>query len=176
MSSQGKSIVNRSRQRVRIINFNDNITEGFVFIAYGQRVSDLLNDDREFLPVESASGEVRVLAKRAIMEIEMLGAAPEQKNADNVVSVISGNAFDLLGAPTDSDDAMVRAIYLDRIDSLNPERLEAATQNVDLLAAADHLRSRYTAAYDAILHTRQIEAIAAAVKAAQPRRRKFGAE
>jgi hypothetical protein len=177
MNPSSKNVVSRARQRVRIINFNDTITEGYVFVAYGQRISDLLNDDREFLPVESASGEVRVISKRAIMEIEMLeGEVAKKAEGGDVVSVISGNAYDLLGAPANADDSVVRAIYLDRIASLDVERLEAATQNADLLQAADHLRSRYTAAYDAILQTRQIEAIAAAVRASQTKRRRFGEE
>ncbi len=175
MTPSSKPLVSRTRQRVRIINFHDTITEGFVFVAYGQRISDLLNDDRDFLPVESASGEVRVISKRAIMEIELLdGESEKNVESADVVSVISGNAYDLLGAPSDADDGVVRAIYLDRIASLDVARLEAATQNSDLLQAANHLRSRYQAAYDAILHTRQIEAIAAAVKASQTRRRRFG--
>jgi hypothetical protein len=173
-----KQIVNRTRQRVRIITFNDMIVEGHIFIAYGQRVSDLLNDDRGFIPVETASGDVRVFSKRAIMEIEIL-QSPEDETAtekSDVVVLGGGNAYDLLGVDPNADDGLIRAVYLDLMRSIDMDQIKTVTGNADLLRAAQHIRDRYAAAYDSISHTRQIEAIAAAVKAAQPRRRRFGDE
>ena len=180
MNQSSKQAVNRTRNRVRLINFNDSIIEGYVFVSYGQRITDLLNDDRGFIPVESASGEVKVISKRAIMEIEILETPVEVENErgssdKNVVNMISGNAYDILGVSIGADDGVVRAVYLDRIKSVDPGLVAGMTSNPDLIAAAQALRNRYDAAYDAISHTRQIEAIAAAVKAAQPKRKKFGA-
>ncbi|MEL7486752.1 MAG: hypothetical protein AAGJ87_06005 [Pseudomonadota bacterium] len=164
---------------MRLIQFNDTITEGFIFLAYNQRASDLLNDDRDFLPVESEAGEVRVVSKRAIMEIELLefedaGARRREDEAREVVDLVTGNAYDILGATQDADDAEVRAAYLDKMQSVEPFRALDATHNPDLARAAEQLAGRYEAAYDAITHSRQIEAIAEAVKAAQPKRRRFG--
>lgn len=155
-----------ARQKVRIVNFNDTIAEGIVYLSPGQRVSDLLNDDRGFLPVESEAGDVRVISKRAIMEIEPLEAAAPSA-AGNVVTMVSGSAYDLLGVPVDSDDAHIRTVYHDRLASVAPKHIEAMTSNCDLIAAADNLRSRYRAAFEAIMHSRQIDAIATAVKTAK---------
>jgi hypothetical protein len=175
MSQASKQVVNRVRQKVRLINFNDMIIEGFIFVSQGQRVSDLLNDDRGFIPVESASGDVRVISKRAIMEIEILEkTAPKESRDSEVVVLGGGNAYDLLGVEPDADDSIVRAVYLDRMNSIDLERLRALAPNQDLIRAANVIRDRYAAAYDSICHTRQIEAIAAAVKASQPKRRRFG--
>ena len=177
MPHVSKQVVNRVRQKVRLINFNDTIIEGFIFVAQGQRVSDLLNDDRGFIPVESASGDVRVVSKRAIMEIEILEKdAPGGKSEPEVVVLGGGNAYDLLGVEPDADDSVVRAVYLDKMNSIDIDRLRALAPNPDLVRAASVIRDRYAAAYDSICHTRQIEAIAAAVKAAQPKRRRFGEE
>jgi hypothetical protein len=162
-----KLAVNRSRQRVRLITFNDVIIEGDVFISYNQRVSDLLNDDRDFLPIMDSSGEMRVMSKRAVMEIQLIEAPAEEHSHENVVGLVSGNAHELLGASAGADDATIRAIYLDRIRSVDPELIQTLTENPDLIAAAAQLRSRYIAAYDAISHSRQIEAIAEAMKIAQ---------
>jgi len=164
---------------VRLINFNDTIIEGFVFLAYNQRISDLLNDDREFLPIATNEGEVRVMSKRAIMEIELIADDSgrnrrKDDETEDVVQLMSGNAYDILGAPQGSDDASVRAIYLEKIASVEPTKVLEAFNNSDLALAAEQLENRYSAAYDAITHTRQIEAIAEAVKASQPKRRRFG--
>ena len=175
MVQTSKQIVSRTRQKVRLINFNDTIIEGYIFIAYNQRVTDLLNDDRGFIPVETGSGDVRVISKRAIMEIEILGGETAENGADkDVVVLTGGNAYDLLGVSPDADDAVVRAVYLDKMKSVNVDLIADTTANSDLVHAAKVIRERYSAAYDAISHTRKIEAIAAAMKAAQPRRTRFG--
>lgn len=173
MAQTQKQIVNRTRQKVRLINFNDTIIEGFIFIAYNQRVSDLLNDDRGFIPVETPAGDVRVISKRAIMEIEILGGEAGDRS-DDVVVLTGGNAYDLLGVPTDADDGVVRAVYLDKMKSISIEQVDELSGNPDLVHAARVIRERYSAAYDSISHTRKIEAIAAAMKASQPKRTRFG--
>lgn len=180
MTQSSKQVISRIRQKVRLITFNDAIIEGFIFVSQGQRVSDLLNDDRGFIPVESAAGEVRVISKRAIMEIEILekDGPAERRDAggSDVVVLGGGNAYDLLGVEPDADDGVVRAVYLDKMNSIDVDRLQQVSPNLDLIRAAQIIRDRYAAAYDSICHTRQIEAIAAAVKASQPKRRRFGEE
>jgi len=168
MVSNDKPTISRRRQKVRLINFNDTIIEGFV--------SDLLNDDREFLPIATNEGEVRVMSKRAIMEIELIAddSGRNRRKDDETEDVVQRNAYDILGAPQGSDDASVRAIYLEKIASVEPTKVLEAFNNSDLALAAEQLENRYSAAYDAITHTRQIEAIAEAVKASQPKRRRFG--
>ncbi|MGE0409324.1 MAG: hypothetical protein AB7P23_08695 [Amphiplicatus sp.] len=155
-----------TRQKVRLVNFNDHIAEGYVYLAPGQRVSDLLNDDRDFLPVESESGDVRVVSKRAIMEIEPMERGADPRGA-NVVTMVSGSAYDLLGVAPDADDGHVRTVYHDKLASVSAKHIEAMTSNRDLIAAADQLRERYRVAFEAIMHSRQIDAIATAVKTAK---------
>lgn len=177
MASGNKTTINRSRCRVRRINFNDHINEGYVFLAYGQRLSDLLNDDRDFLPLETEDGEVRVVSKRSIMEVEVLDPAASGKSAgasNEVVQLMSGSAFDILGVTQDSDDVEIRLRYLALKDSINVSVIEKVSGNRDLAAAAAQLISRYDAAYDSIANTRKMEAIGLAMRDAQPRRRRFG--
>ncbi len=177
MASGSKNAINRTRCKVRLAGFNDMLTEGYVFLAYSQRLSDLLNDDRAFLPIETDDGEVKVVSKRAIMEVEVLEMEkPQSKSAriDDVVSVLSANAYDILGTAHDADDSSIRLRYLDLKETVSVSRLARLTENKDLLAAADQIRRRYDAAYDSITNARKIEAIAIAMRDAQPRRRRFG--
>lgn len=178
MATQSKQSISRTRCKVRLVGFNDMLTEGCVFLAYNQRLSDLLNDDRDFLPLETDQGEVKVISKRAIMEVEVLemdkAAAPPGKRLDDAVSVISQNAYDVLGVVHNADDAAIRLRYLDLKDEIAPAKLSAVTANRDLLLAAEQITKRYDAAYDSITNARKIEAIAIAMREAQPKRRRFG--
>jgi len=179
MANSGKQAISRRRQKIRLINFSDTIIEGYVFLAYNQRVSDLLNDDRDFLPIATDAGEMRVMSKRAIMEIEVIeddsqkNRRKEDRNTE-VVQLMSGNAYDILGVEQNADDSVVHAMYLEKITSVEPAKVLEVFNNSELAQAAEQLTSRYSSAYDAITHTRQIEAIAEAVKATQPKRRRFG--
>jgi len=178
MATQSKQAISRTRCKVRLAGFNDMLTEGCVFLAYSQRLSDLLNDDRDFLPLETDEGEVKVISKRAIMEVEVLemdkANAPRGARLDDVVSVLSANAYDILGTPYNADDATIRLHYLELKEAVSAERLAALTSNKDLLAAAEQIGKRYDTAYDSITNARKIEAIAIAMREAQPRRRRFG--
>ncbi len=177
MATGSKQAINRTRCKVRLVGFNDMLTEGYVFLAYSQRLSDLLNDDRDFLPLETDEGEVKVISKRAIMEVEVLEMEkPNQRGArlDDVVSVLSANAYDILGTPHNADDATIRLQYLELKDAVSAERIAALTANKDLLLAADQIGKRYDSAYDSITNARKIEAIAIAMRDAQPKRRRFG--
>ncbi|MEM8770765.1 MAG: hypothetical protein AAGD92_03845 [Pseudomonadota bacterium] len=169
-----KKTIGRMRHKVRLVTFSDTLTEGYVFLAYGQRISDLLNDDRAFLPIESENGEMRVISKRAIMELEILEAEEPNRRASDTVDFFSGNAHDILDAPHDADDATIRAIYLGKLAEIAPQKIARMSANRDLEFAAEQLRKRYEAAYDSILNARQIEVIAEAVRAAKPKRRRFG--
>ncbi len=49
---------------------------GDLFLNQDQRVLDLFNDDRPFVPFEDTGGSVRVLRKTAIMEIRPIQPKP----------------------------------------------------------------------------------------------------
>lgn len=177
MASGNKTTISRSRCKVRLINFNDHINEGYVFLAYGQRLSDLLNDDRDFLPLETDDGEVRVVSKRSIMEVEVLDAAALGKSAEpagEFVSLISGSAFDILGVAQGAEDGEIRLRYLALKESVSVEVVEKVSGNRDLANAASQLLNRYDAAYDSITNARKMEAIGLAMRDALPKRRRFG--
>ena len=55
---------------------------GFLFIQQMQRLSDLLNDPREFLPFQSPEGLIIHLRKAAIARITQLDQAVENGRGD----------------------------------------------------------------------------------------------
>ncbi len=59
----------KTKIEITITLANGWTVRGFLFTAPDERISDLLNDAREFVPFLDASGPMRFLAKRHIVEI-----------------------------------------------------------------------------------------------------------
>ena len=50
----------------------DKVRTGFLFIQSDERLVDLMNDDRQFLPFEDDDGNFLIIRKSAISEISIL--------------------------------------------------------------------------------------------------------
>lgn len=57
--------------------------EGFVFLAVGDRLSDLLNDARLFIPVRRADGHIVIVAKQHIVSLVECAAAAQKAALPN---------------------------------------------------------------------------------------------
>ncbi|MBL4619826.1 MAG: hypothetical protein JKX88_06995, partial [Marinicaulis sp.] len=47
----------------------DDPTEAFIFCVNGERITDLLNDPRAFIPIRMAVGDIQIVAKSQIASI-----------------------------------------------------------------------------------------------------------
>ena len=56
---------------VNVLLTNGSTIRAKVFVSVQGRLTDLLNDDRKFVPVETADGEVVALAKSSIVQVSM---------------------------------------------------------------------------------------------------------
>ena len=65
--------IGKTKHEVNLTLANGWAMRGFFYLAEGERVTDLLNGDRDFLPFLDASGMLRVLAKSQIIEIRPVG-------------------------------------------------------------------------------------------------------
>ncbi|MDH3472473.1 MAG: hypothetical protein OEM59_02175 [Rhodospirillales bacterium] len=61
--------IGKTKTEVTLTLANSWTLRGFIFTAPEERISDLLNDPRDFIPFLDASGPMRFLAKRQIVEI-----------------------------------------------------------------------------------------------------------
>jgi hypothetical protein len=59
-------LVHKERVEVSIIMPDGSNIEGYVFLGDGERVSDMLNSERKFLPLELASRELLLVNKDSI--------------------------------------------------------------------------------------------------------------
>jgi len=71
-SALSGNVTEKSECHVKIILEEDKFREGFLFLAEDERLVDILNDDRKFLPFRSEDGQFSVLRKASIIEISML--------------------------------------------------------------------------------------------------------
>ncbi len=67
-STSGKKslLVHKERVEVSIIMPDGSNIEGYVFLSEGERVSDMLNSERRFLPLELTSRELLLVNKDSI--------------------------------------------------------------------------------------------------------------
>ena len=91
MFEKGSPARDRKRIRVSILRRSGPAFVGYLFTAQNERVVDLLNDERAFLPVESLTGHVSVLQKSDICEI-----VPHREKREPILSS-QGDPFALLG-------------------------------------------------------------------------------
>lgn len=128
--------------------------DAVVYLALGQRLCDLLNDDRAFLPVRRTGGEVELIAKTRI-------AGAREKTAERASDEdkpAASRAFDpyvaLRVAPTASDSE-VHAAYKERIKSVHPDKIESLGLDDDLKRAALMSAQKVNYAYQKIMRLRE---------------------
>jgi DnaJ-domain-containing protein 1 len=118
---------------------------GDVFVVKGQRLTDLLNDDRAFVPVDLGSGEVSVVAKSTIASARTAGDV----TADN------DDPYAVLRVDPRAPNEEVRAAWMTRVKACHPDRLVALDLDPEIVQAARKVSQRINAAYDSIVRSRR---------------------
>jgi DnaJ-domain-containing protein 1 len=100
---------------------------GFLFIKQMQRLSDLLNDPREFLPLQTLEGLIIHLRKSTIARVTQLDQTVE---ADMVT-----DPYEILGVSPRTSDKDLRSAYHELCARHHPDKLVSlglATEYIDL--------------------------------------------
>ncbi len=100
---------------------------GFLFIQQMQRISDLLNDDRGFLPFQTPEGLLVHLKKATIAKVTQLDQAIEAGAATD--------PYEILGVSRRVDDDELRKAYHDLCAQHHPDKLVSlglATEYIDM--------------------------------------------
>lgn len=131
-----------------------------VYLTLGQRLSDLLNDARHFIPVRLESGETMIAAKSQIVsitEIESVAeaGAPDVAPAKNRAA--PRREFDpyaVLRISPDADLDAVRAAYKTRMKAVHPDTVAGLGLDDDLARAALLAAQKVNFAYKKIMRER----------------------
>lgn len=129
--------------------------EASVFLNIGERLIDLLNDARNFIPVLKEDGEAMIVAKTQIISVierDLIVGDSEKKNDSK-----SKSTFDPYIALRISKDASleeIRQAYKARIKAVHPDSIAGLDLDDDLARAALQATQRVNYAYKKILAER----------------------
>lgn len=119
--------------------------EGDVFLVRGERLIDMLNDQRGFIPFQDGTGRVTMLSKGQIAEASMAGELAEEIE----------DPYGLLRIEDTASDAEIRQAWMTRLKSCHPDRLASLNLDEDIISTARRVSQRINAAYDQIIRTRR---------------------
>jgi len=121
---------------------------GNFFVSPGGRLSDILNDSREFLPVETIEGTTTVVRKAAIVR-----ATPLQQSSDHQMNAT--DPYKLLGVTTDVAPDELKARYHDMVRNAHPDRLFSMGLPDPFIDFANTQLARINNAYQKICRDRK---------------------
>ena len=120
-----------------------------LFVAPGTRVSDTLNDNRLFLPFETADGSVEIIRKEAIRRV-----IPQESTTRP-----SRSPYDILGIAETASDAEIKAAYHKAIMPIHPDNIASKDLPPDFVALANRMSAQANEAYAKIRKLREKSAL-----------------
>jgi hypothetical protein len=133
------------------------VMNGYVFLGQTQRLSDLMNDDRTFLPFEDMDGGITIFTKGMARRVKPIEKA-QTAAADTT------DPYSVLGVTRDAPDVQIREAYHQKVQETHPDKLSNLGLSPDLVKFAHERMARINEAYNKIRMARRK---AAAAQAAQ---------
>lgn len=127
-----------------------NLFLGMVSVRLGQRVSELMNDERQFLPIQLPKGNVIILRKTAIFKVVPLDQHLEH---DKIM-----DPYDILGVPRGVSDEDLTHFYHQVVKENHPDKVQSAGLSPQYLDMATSRMMRINDAYERILEMRKAAA------------------
>jgi len=120
------------------------ILNGYLFVGQTQRLSDLMNDDRIFLPFEALDGAVTIFTKsmtRRVCPVENV----QQQTASTAEET---DPFRLLGVPPTATETQLKEAYHRKVQETHPDKLSGLGLSPELIKYAHERMSRINEAYN----------------------------
>ncbi|MBL8710416.1 MAG: DnaJ domain-containing protein [Rhodospirillaceae bacterium] len=134
-SSQSKKTRIKIMMRVELDDGSERLM--FMFVAPNTRVSDTINDTREFLPFENADGETEIVNKHHIRRL-----VPLENQAK-----LGHGPYDLLGVAETASDEEVKAAYRKAIAAIHPDNIQSLNLPPDFVELATRKAAQANEAY-----------------------------
>ena len=119
-----------------------------LFLLQQQRVSDLLNDNRRFLPLETSEGIITNLRKTAIYRVTPI-EQDVQQDLDN-------DPFKILKVPNTIGNDALREAYVKLCHDYHPDRVQASGLAAEFIELANSRMAKINDAYSRIARLRGI--------------------
>lgn len=124
---------------------------GHMFVQQNQRLPDLLNDDRDFLPFETTEGLITIVRKSTIRRVTPLNQL--------TMPDINADPYEIFGVAPSAPDDELKTIYHRKVQECHPDKLIAMGMPADFVQLANEKLARINDAYDRIQEARaQVEA------------------
>lgn len=121
--------------QVELDNGNERLLA--LFVAPGTRVSDTLNDNRQFLPFETADGTTEIIRKESIRRIVPMESTTRAGRGP----------YEILGISEMATDAEVKAAYHKAIMPVHPDNIGAMNLPPDFVQLATRMSAQANEAY-----------------------------
>jgi len=113
-ATKGPHHIEKDRLLVELELASSSILFGWLFSHRGARLSDSLNDSREFIPFEQIDGEVVIIAKASISKVIEIC---------NVTTILHDtNPYNVLGVRRTDDMETIRKRYHDLLSRCHPDK------------------------------------------------------
>jgi hypothetical protein len=125
------------------------LMNGYLFLGQTQRLSDLMNDDRTYLPFEDMDGGITIFTKgmaRRVKPIEKAQTAAAGDGAD---------PFAMLGVQKDATEVQLREAYHRKVQETHPDKLSNLGLSPELVKFAHERMARINEAYNKIRMARR---------------------
>ena len=120
---------------------------GFLFVKPMQRVSDLLNDHRQFLPLQVTDGPIVHLHKSKIAEVVQLTEETDLRE--------TCDPYEVLGVRPSASDEILKEAYHSLCSAYHPDKLQGLGLPSDFSEIANSRIVRIIDAYRRITAARQ---------------------
>jgi DnaJ-domain-containing protein 1 len=117
----------------------------FIFVTPGNRVIDVLNDERDFIPFETASGKIMIYQKTAIRSINPLFAADK---------ISSRDPYDILDVSHKASDEEIHQAYRRAVAAVHPDHVQSLGLPEEFLELATKRSAAINDAFDKIKRER----------------------
>lgn len=129
---------------VRLCLTDGTEVEGELWCGQDQRLADLLNDSRGFLPL-GVGESVRVISKSVIATAEPMDGPPQETD----------DPYELLRIERSASDAEVRSAWMSRMKACHPDRLVNLGLDESVVWAARKMAQKINAAHDEVMRVRR---------------------
>jgi DnaJ-domain-containing protein 1 len=120
---------------------------GALSLGQGQRVSDLMNDERNFIPIQLPGGSVVIQRKSVIAKVAPLDQHVDQEKISD--------PYEILGVPRSVSDDELKQFYHSLCGENHPDKVQSSGLSPHFVEMANSRMIRINDAYQRILALRQ---------------------
>ena len=135
--------VHKTRHRVSVTLHDGTVLSGFMFLGARERLLDVFNDSRSFVPILTADERLIFLAKTSIALAEPIPETTVERASD----YDGDNPYAILGVAQGADEATLKSAYHDLMRAFHPDQVVAAGLSAGLVKLAEQRVQRINEAY-----------------------------